>query len=39
MTHIDLENFKEISANAKNLYCEDIIVTIDETCSRIGALV
>lgn len=39
MTHIDLENFKEISANARNLYCEEVTGTIDDTRSKIDDLV
>lgn len=39
MTHIDLENFKDISAKAKYLYCEDVNDAIDDTCSQVKGLV
>lgn len=39
MTHIDLENFREISETARTLYCEEVSGTIDDTRSRIDNLV
>lgn len=39
MTHIDLENFREISETARTLYCEEVIGAIDDTRYKIDGLV